>query len=271
MKLVGCISSLTGAALALESATTLFENEGYSHRIPTSYESAVMGRRILALTKLATLSTVFPDASPHAGTRENRPTGLDGLPIGLMDYIGDCEEQGNPTVLAIQIGTTFKNVRAGSNITISLQWTPPYPPAKRISMLSRIASYIPFIGESFSANKTPDTVPYSAANLPRFSLIGYLESIHPDEETSKHLAKCYTSKHPDSKYWLPGNRIHKSEWVRMVVNHVYWIGGFGDRAYIGWIPTDEWKNVTRAEWEDIKLPGETKDWNEWNADESVEL
>lgn len=37
---------------------------------------------------------------------------------------------------------------------------------------------------------------------------------------------------------------------------MYWIGGFGDRAYIGWIPVDEWKSVSKEEWEDIRLPGE---------------
>lgn len=49
----------------------------------------------------------------------------------------------------------------------------------------------------------------------------------------------------------------------MVVNEVYWIGGFGDRAYIGWIPVEEWRNVTRGEWEAVRLPGEEKGWKEW--------
>jgi hypothetical protein len=44
--------------------------------------------------------------------------------------------------------------------------------------------------------------------------------------------------------------------VRLVVQEVYWIGGFGDRAYIGWIPVDEWKGVTREEIEACRLPGE---------------
>ncbi|TQS33615.1 hypothetical protein Golomagni_06032, partial [Golovinomyces magnicellulatus] len=217
--------------------------------------------------------TVFPDARNRAATQENRPSGLDGLPIGLMDYIADCEDEGNPTILAIKIGTTFKNVRAGSNISVSLQWTPPYPPAKRISLLSRITSYLPFFGgiDGSSGDAPPDTVPYSAANLPRFSLVGYLEPIDADEETSQSLADCYTSKHRDAKYWLPGNRIHSSEWVRLVVTQVYWIGGFGDRAYIGWIPIDEWKSVTRDEWKDIKLPGEDKDWHEWSMQVAGEL
>jgi Pyridoxamine 5'-phosphate oxidase len=55
---------------------------------------------------------------------------------------------------------------------------------------------------------------------------------------------------------MPGNRIHQSRWVRLVVREVYWFGGFGDRAYIGWIPRSTWQNVTEEEIEDCKLPGE---------------
>lgn len=171
------------------------------------------------------------------------------MPIGLPDYIADCESDGNPTILAINIATSFKNVAAGSNITLSLQWTPPHPPSSRIEALM---------------GRKP--APYSAANLPRFSLLGYLKKIAKEEVEASELGKCFTQLHPDAKYWLPGNSIHESEWVRLVVQDVYWIGGFGDRAYIGWISVDEWRAVTRKEWEDIKLPGEKKGWKEWTVD-----
>lgn len=265
---------VAGAAAAIQPPQALLENDASAQRIPTSYESAVMGRRILALTKLATFSTVFPEAKAQG----RRPAGLEGVPIGLMDYIADCEDQGNPTILALSIGTTFRNVKAGSNITVSLQWAPPYPPTKRISFLSRLSAYIPFMGTQTTYQRgltsndgAPDTVPYSAANLPRFSLVGYLEKIEGDAAASKELASCYTAKHPDAKYWLPGNHIHTSEWTRMIVTSVYWIGGFGDRAYIGWIPIEEWKSVTPQEWHGIQLPGEKPGWNEWRLDESSEL
>lgn len=215
--------------------------EGFD--IPTSYESAIQARRILHLSPLGTLSTIFPSAPHHEHTAETRPSGLEGIPIGLMDYIADCEDTGNPTILAINIATSFKNVAAGSNISLSLQWTPPHAPSSRI--------------------KSQSPLPYSAANLPRFSLLGHLQSISEKEIKNLELSKCFTDVHPDAKYWLPGNKIHQSEWVRLIVEEVYWIGGFGDRAYIGWIPVEEWKNVTRDEWENIRLPGEKKGWKEW--------
>lgn len=222
-------------------------------KIPSSYDSAVMARRILHLTPIGTLSTVFPTSN----SLENRPDHIGGAPIGLMDYLADCEDGGNPTILAIDIATSFKNVAAGSNITLSLQWTPPYPPKSRIRSWLDMSSYSSF------GTLEPSPSQYSAANLPRFSLLGYLEKISDEEVKAQHLGQCFTRIHPDAKYWLPGNKIHTSEWTRLIVTQIYWIGGFGDRAYIGWIPVEEWQNVTAAERDSIRLPGEKKGWKEW--------
>ncbi|KAL9947922.1 hypothetical protein D7B24_001243 [Verticillium nonalfalfae] len=307
--------------------------EAADHRIPTAHESAVMGRRILALTKLGHLATVFPSSSSSSSsTRDHddeteaqdwrRPAGLEGAPIGMMDYVADCESEGNPTILAINIATTFQNIRAGSNLSVSVRWTPPYPPVNRMMMaarhrhghrrasgptghswLRRARDYLFSQGpacssfssscsssscSSSSSSSSPhdddgqkcqfrddehthglprDTVPYSAANLPRLSLIGYLEKIDEasDPLVAARLAACFVRTHPDAKYWLPGNRIHASEWARLVVTSVYWVGGFGDRAYIGWLPVDDWHSITRDEWEAIELPGEREGWREWSV------
>lgn len=214
------------------------ETAGY--RIPTVHESAVQARRILRLENIGTLSTVFPAASSSSGSRavndvndmEQRPEHLGGVPIGLMDYYADCEpDSGNPSILAISIATSFKNVAAGSNITLSLRHHPQ------------------------------DGHWHSAAALPRYSLIGHLEEIAESEAYSAGLAACFVKSHPDSVAWLPGNRIHQSQWVRLVVDQVYWIGGFGDRAYIGWIPVAEWTSVTEHEISECRLPGEKSSWS----------
>lgn len=299
MKFTASLSALAAlkAATASPIEPRAEPDQQRVQRIPTSYESAVLGRRILALSPLATLSTVFPSTSSSSSSSssgdlngdvdalENRPPNLGGLPIGMMDYIADCgtEEEGNPTILAIKIATSFKNVAAGSNMSISVNWVPPYPPAKRIKSASS-PSYNPLswlsrwwagsenvVDHDDTTVTLPpdyDPVPYSAANLPRFSLLGHLEDIHPSSEAdAADLQDCFLTSHPDARYWLPGNRIHEAGWVRLVVDEVYWVGGFGDRAYIGWIPVAEWRNVTRAEWEAVKLPGEEKGWKEWSVDE----
>ncbi|CVK90994.1 uncharacterized protein FMAN_09152 [Fusarium mangiferae] len=275
MKFSHVIGGFAATAQAFTPMSNIFgDNDNADtnapHKIPTVHESVVMARRILALTKLATLSTVFPSGRSNKEL-ESDGSGLEGVPIGMMDYVADCEDEGNPTILEIKIATTFRNVRAGSNLTLSMNWVPPYPPAKRISLLSRLSAYIPFLSshdynsrleESLSV---PDTVPYSAANLPRFALFGYLEPIETTPVSALKLAACFTRKHQDAKYWLPGNVIHESAWVRLVVTKIYWVGGFGDRARIGWLPVDEWKSVTRDEWESIKLPGEERGWSEWSV------
>jgi hypothetical protein len=248
--LVSCCAAVAGAAAVSASDPEL--------RIPTSYESAVLGRRILALTPLGTISTVFPeDKNTDAADvtqRENRPSGLGGMPYGLMEYIADCEDNdlGNPTILAVTIGTTFKNAAAGSNVSLAVQWTPPHPPAKRIESTAK-RSWLSYLGLSSNGDEEVShnrALPSSAANLPRFSLIGHLEPIEGGDDRNGHvgakLARCFVETHPDAKYWLPGNRVHESHFVRLVVEQIYWVGGFGDRAFIGWIPVEEWYVISRA-------------------------
>ena len=216
-------------------------------KIPTIHESAVLARRILNLSSIATLSTVFPSSdestryqSPSFPNQETLstqwrpPNDLSGAPIGLMDYYASCSPQpSNPTILAISIATTFRNTRAGSNVTLSLRWHPPS-----------------------SAPPSDDIYTYSPANMPRFSLIGYIDPI-PDSEIEKASVQgCFLARHPDAEAWLPGNKIHESWWGRLVVRDVYWIGGFGDRAYIGWIPGSEWEGVKAEEVEEARLVGE---------------
>lgn len=92
--------------------------------------------------------------------------------------------------------------------------------------------------------------------MPRFSLIGYIEPIPTEEVESSKVKDCFLARHPDAKAWLPGNAIHESWWGRLVVEEVYWIGGFGDRAYIGWIPSGVWKGVKNGEVEKARLVGE---------------
>jgi len=215
-------------------------------KIPTPHESAIMARRMLRLESLCTLSTTFPNTTdPQA-----RPADVAGLPFGLPEYFGDCEPAtGNPTILAITIASTFKNVAAGSNVSLSLRWHPP-------------------------TNKYP--WPHTPVALPRFALTGYLEALSREEIRrggfgGEGVARCFARYHPDSVIWMPGNRIHESHWVRFVVREVFWVGGFGNRAYIGWIPLDMWQGVTEEEIQSARLPGEVgkkslwgKIWLEWS-------
>ncbi|KAL8878774.1 MAG: hypothetical protein Q9198_003489 [Flavoplaca austrocitrina] len=223
---------LVSAAIT-QSPQYVLSNHPHAQNIPTIHQSAVQARRILNLSSIATLSTVFPE-DQSTTLLENRPLNLGGHAIGLIDYYASCDPTPHePTILAVSIATSFKNARAGSNVTLSLRYHPPsdHPPGD-------------------------DIYSYSPANLPRFSLLGYIEPVSASEIKRYQMDRCFFDRHPDAVTWKPGNAIHHSWWARLVVQQVYWIGGFGDRAYIGWIPIEEWRGVNQEEVRNARLRGE---------------
>ena len=217
---------------------------------PTVRESIAMARKIMHLTTIGTLVSVFPEpTSSDVDELQRRPSELDGSPIGLMEYYADCDPlSGNPILLGINIATPFRNYAAGSNISLSIRWWP-----KRKNTYSL-----------FRDDDDEIVTPHTPAALPRFSLHGRLEPITADKANS--IQACFLRAHPDSVFWQPGNDIHESHYVQLVVEHVYWFGGFGDRARIQWLPMEEWRNLTMDEIIKPKLPGERKAkswWGEW--------
>jgi hypothetical protein len=213
-----------------------------------------MARRLLALSPNGVISTTFPSQIP-AWSRT--PAEVAGLPIGLREYIADCDgilpeylshgDNGDPTILALRIATTFRNTAAGSNLSLEIDWW---------DHLSEAGAVYPGL-------------PPSPAALPRITLFGYLDPL-PELSgiAAVNLEKCFLRSHPDAKYWLPGTpgSPHASFWARLVVTQVYWIGGFGDVQQIGWMNVTEWKGIRRdgslagvgdgRGWEDVRLPGE---------------
>ncbi|KAF7191316.1 hypothetical protein HII31_07339 [Pseudocercospora fuligena] len=226
-------------------------NEGY--RIPSVRESTAMARKIMHLTTIGDLVTVFPSQSSSSDVelQENRPADVAGTPIGLMEYYADCDpHSGNPILLAINIATPYKNYNQGSNISLSVRW---WPDRKTTYSLFNDDEEIP--------------TPHTPAALPRFSLHGHLEPVSRHGLQYRKIQACFLRSHPDSVFWQPGNDIsHESEYVQLIVDHVYWFGGFGDRARIGWLPIETWRNLTMEEIIDAKLPGEKKAkswWKQW--------
>ena len=160
---------------------------------------------------------------------------MDGAAIGLMEYYASCPPRvHDPIVLGVTIATTMKNAAGGSNITLSLRYHPP----------------------SDAPPRPDDPWAYLPANLPRFALVGYLERIGEEEVQGQGIRDCFLGTHPEAAIWEPGTDIHESWWGRLVVREVYFFGGFGDRARIGWLPLEEWEGVTEKEVEDYRLVGE---------------
>ena len=223
------------------------------YQLPTIHESAVLARRMLNLSSIGTLSSVFPSSNAYPRSLQGKedvsdllfrdsntenaysaaPSDIAGTPIGLMEYYATCDPHPfNPTILAISIATYIRNARSGSNVSLSLRWHPPS-----------------------SAPPSSDPFLYSPANMPRFSLQGYIEPIPENEVEMYGIQECFLERHQEV-IWTPGNDIHESWWGRIVVKGVYWFGGFGDRARIGWIPIEEWKRVTDDEIQKARLVGE---------------
>ncbi|KAK4507304.1 hypothetical protein PRZ48_001039 [Zasmidium cellare] len=260
MKTLSISTALLGAATAKsiihKNPQHVFSNppahdEGYS--IPSVSESAAMARKIMHLTTIGDLVTTFPGASSsEIGEQESRPQDVAGSPIGLLEYYADCDPlSGNPILLAIDIATPYRNYNQGSNISLGIRWWPTQK--NTYSFWTSEDEEIP--------------TPHTPAALPRFSLHGHLEKVSDERLKDGKIKECFLRAHPDSKYWQPGNEVsHASHYVQLVVDHVYWFGGFGDRARIGWLPIEEWRNKTMEEVIKAKLPGEKKSkswWKEW--------
>lgn len=236
------LSAVEAAVIPAEQQPIAPVNAQYAtpcgFRIPTIRESAIMARRIMHLEGSGTLSTIFP-SSDSMNILEDRPEVVAHQPFALPEYIADCEPStGNPTILQVDIANTFKNIRAGSNVTLSVGWTPP----------GKLEGY------------------YSAAMMPRFALTGWLQEMDLSKKEEKKITSCWMKKHPDT-VWTPGSDIHASRWVRFMPEAFYWFGGFGDRARIQWISMDEWRSVTTQEVDKMRLLGEkggSPTWPEWS-------
>lgn len=224
-------------------------------RAPSWFTSTLMARRLLALSTTGTVSTIFPDPLPG---NSHAPASVAGLSISLPEYIADCDEylpadisnggDGNPTLLALRVSTTFRNIAAGSNISLAIDWW---------DHLNQTQPVVPGF-------------PLSEAGLPRVTLLGHVEPFDTPVrgDTEAALEECFLRAHPDAKAWLPGKpgAPHSSYWAKMVVEQVYWIGGFGGLQQIGWMNVTEWKGIRRVGsrpgvgdgrgWEDVRLPGE---------------
>ena len=214
-----------------------------AYEIPSRYTSTLLARRLLARSPTGVLSTIFPsmhdssDSDPDPDididTSSSAPSSVASTPIGLPDYLADCEDTGDPTLLALSVSTSTRNAVAGSNVSLAISWWDNY-----VRLTQR--------------------EPWSPANLPRASLIGYLEEMSEKEVEQGEIENCFTGVHRDSRLWLPGDKsaAHLGRWMRMVVQEVYWIGGFGDRAYIGWFDPEEWRSIRKQDWDMVRLPGE---------------
>lgn len=141
------------------------------------------------------------------------------IPVSSMEYYADCDGNGDPYWLVVDIGSTFQNIEEGSDYTFTIR-VGDHPSNEEVD-----TSY-------------PGSIKHSPAGSPRINLMGKLENVTFENPIDQlKLEACFLKRHPDAKAWLPRNKItpHKSHWAKLVVDEVYMIGGFGNLAYIGTI------------------------------------
>ncbi|CAN6659901.1 hypothetical protein TRVA0_032S00210 [Trichomonascus vanleenenianus] len=184
---------------------------GFTAALPIGEQQGTVARDARTLVNredIGTLSTVFQSGS------------LKGDPTGQMEYYADCYEDGTLTLIGMNISTAFTNINEGSKASFHIRQHPYH-----------------------NRYRFPGGIPKSPAGSPRITLTGSAEPLdNVTEEEQERLARCFLAVHPDAKWWLPGSdAVHDSFWVKFVPEKIHYIGGFGDRAFIGDIPVEEYQ------------------------------
>ena len=79
-----------------------------------------------------------------------------------------------------------------------------------------------------------------AALTSRMTLLGTISGLNTLEENDV-ATKCFLARHPDAKMWI---KFADFSFYRLDVEHIYWVGGFGDSHYIGWIDRNKYYNAS---------------------------
>lgn len=187
---------------------------------PDEQEAASVARTLVLRESLTNVNT-------FKSTRH-----LDGsvtkVPVSTMEYYADCDNDGNPYWLVVDVGSTYQNILQGSDL----------------SMTIRVGDHP--ANDDVDPNY-PGGIAASPAGSPRLNLFGRLTNVTFDNFLDQvKLEACFVKRHPDSKFWLPSNKLspHATHWAKFVVDDVYFVGGFGGRAYIGEIHNDTYHNAS---------------------------
>eukprot|EP00039_Didymoeca_costata_P030359 m.29179 g.29179 ORF g.29179 m.29179 type:complete len:351 (-) comp8072_c0_seq1:45-1097(-) len=84
------------------------------------------------------------------------------------------------------------------------------------------------------ANNTPSNT-YEPMATARTTLLGHLEIINKTTASKN----AYLKKHPMASMWIDFDDF---DLYKFIVDDVYWVGGFGNGHYIGWIGADMYYN-----------------------------
>ena len=198
---VSAIAPVTAAAKASADASALPPNRDVGH-------AAEIARSMVAREELLHLNTL----------RE------DGIPVSFVEYYVASDlcpdvsvsNNGNPILLLLEMSSSYGNYVKNGKFSASVE-AHPRP------------------GGPHHGSRGPHDGPMAH---PRATLFGELKELNASTE----LAHCFASRHPDAWPWIPTGSnetlVHDGRWFELDVEDVYFVGGFGDRAYIGGIDAE---------------------------------
>lgn len=205
MNILPLLLALVAASTVRPGSQNIFQNIGTG---PVSKEDAArVARTLVSRESLVNVNTLRKK---------------DGLPTSSIEYYVDCDNDGDFYWLVVDIGSPNVNIENGSPYLFSIR-TGDHPPTDNVDI-----SY-------------PGGIESLVVGSPRLSIEGKIVPVHFDHIADRmKLNLCFVRRHPDSKFWLPDLPVspHKTHWVKVMVENIYMIGGFGDRAYIGEIDGD---------------------------------
>ncbi|EJD03125.1 uncharacterized protein FOMMEDRAFT_168177, partial [Fomitiporia mediterranea MF3/22] len=141
-------------------------------------------------------------------------TNLQGEPFALQEYYASCYSNGSLSLITMPISRHTRNIRHSPTHSASMTvWSSP-----------------------------------PAASRARVSLIGNVTFLETSFAVNSGIQDCYLEHHPDAKWWLPDDPdgAHEAYWARFDPHSVFFVGGFGDKHYIGDIPLDLFQSIEPA-------------------------
>lgn len=200
------LAASTAVAIRLPDSIVTWGKEDPQLLLPSKEQAAQVARTLVYRESLMNVNTIDQK---------------DNVPVSSMEYYADCDDDGDPYWLIVDIGSTYQNLKIHPSYSFTIR-SGDHPPNEEVN------------------TDYPGAIKSSPAGSPRLNLRGELMNVtFQDPLELLRIERCFVLRHPDAKWWLPNNAIspHKSHWVKIKVHDIYMIGGFGNMAYIG--PIDE--------------------------------
>ncbi|KAL5528311.1 hypothetical protein ACEPAF_7447 [Sanghuangporus sanghuang] len=138
-------------------------------------------------------------------------TSLEGEPFALQEYYANCYSNGSLSLITMPISRHTRNIVHSPSHSASMTvWsTPP------------------------------------AASRARVALIGNVTILDTQLAVDSGIQDCYLQQHPDARFWLPDDPdgAHESFWARFDPHSVFFVGGFGNKHFIGDVPLDLYQST----------------------------